>query len=308
MRIPKGKNALLRFVREVVDECLISQTERISRGAAFTSYAMAGSENPSDAALFNKCYAYLDDLASLLYSPVSLRFLINDPDIPNIVNEAKGRAAASKLRALARESDADTVTSDAVWWSLIKGKSLIKLMWESEGFAPHLLQPESFGVLNENHGKLDQNMEAFTHSMLITPYQFRRLIWNAPDRSEMEKKSKRYLRNQKGPLAEAGAEKQIIIGGLYPFQPAGSNSPNQTRGIVDWMGGPSPILSAKQENQLLQLDELWVWDDERSDWATFQIVGSDMLVMGRYQINNAYAWNPNTNAGGPSPQEAPPVP
>jgi hypothetical protein len=41
----------------------------------------------------------------------------------------------------------------------------------------------------------------------------------------------------------------------------------------------------------MQLDEVWIWDDERHDWATFQIIGADMLIMGRFNIYNAYAYN-----------------
>ena len=293
MRIPTGKSALLRFVREVTNECLISQTERINRGAMFTGYALTGSENPSDAAMFNKTYAYLDDLESLLYSPVSLRFNINDPDVPNVIAEAKGRSAAAKLRMFARRSNTDTMISEAVWWSLVKGKSLIKQTWKGDEFSPELVQPESFGVFKENHDRLDEDMEAFCHSMLITPYQFRRIIWNNKNKAELEKKSKKYLRQPKGPLAEAsGAQKQVIVGGMYPFQPAGSNTPSKTRGIVDWMGGPNPILAPKMEAELLQLDELWVWNDEQDDWATFQLIGDDILLWGREFIANAYAWDP----------------
>src|SRR5579863_482154 len=276
MRIPRGKRELIRFVRETVDQCLTSQMDRINRGAMFTNYAMTGSEQPANAALFNKTFAYLDDLESLLYSPVSLRFHISDPDVPNLLSEAKGRAAAAKLRSLAEQSDTDTMISDAVFWSLVKGKTLIKQTWKGDGFAPTLVQPEAFGVLRENHGKLDSDMEAFVHSMLITPYQFRRMVWNASDRKELERKAKRYPRSDRSPLSEAAAQKQVIVGGLYPFQPAGSNTPNKTRGIVDWMSGPSPILSPEQEDSLLQLDELWVWSDEDDDWVTFQIIGSEM--------------------------------
>src|SRR6516162_7456283 len=184
MRIPTRNKSLLRFAREVIDECLISQTERINRGAMFTGYALTGSENPSDAAMFNKTYAYLDDLESLLYSPVSLRFNINDPDLPNVISEAKGRSAAAKLRQFARRSDTDTMISEAVWWSLVKGKTMIKLLWKGEGYWPELVQPESFGVFKENYDRLDENMEAFVHSQLITPYQFRRMVFDRRDREE----------------------------------------------------------------------------------------------------------------------------
>ena len=293
MRIPTRNKSLLRFCREVIDECLISQTERINRGAMFTGYALTGSENPSDAAMFNKTYAYLDDLESLLYSPVSLRFNINDPDLPNVISEAKGRSAAAKLRQFARRSDTDTMISEAVWWSLVKGKTMIKLLWKGESYWPELVQPESFGVFKENYDRLDENMEAFVHSQLITPYQFRRMVFDRRDREELVRKSKKYLRSARGPLAEAsGAQKQVIVGGLYPFQPAGSNTPSKTRGIVDWMGGPNPILSPQVEAQLLQLDELWVWNDEQDDWATFQMIGDDILVFGKDFLANAYAWDP----------------
>ncbi len=45
---------------------------------------------------------------------------------------------------------------------------------------------------------------------------------------------------------------------------------------------------------MMELHEVWVWDDKRQDWATFQIIGDDMLIMGKYRIFNAFAWNTET--------------
>jgi hypothetical protein len=90
-----------------------------------------------------------------------------------------------------------------------------------------------------------------------------------------------------------GSAMQIIIGGLYPFQQSGV-SQSSNKGIVDWMGGPSAILDPRVANELLRLDELWVWDDDRSDWATFQMIGDKMLIMGDVNIYNALAWDPGT--------------
>lgn len=293
MRIPRRN--IEKFVREVADDCLVSQVDRINRGAYFRNYALTGTEDGSVPALFNKTYAYLDDLESLLYSPVSLRFHIGDPDLPNILEQCKGRAAAQKLRNLARRSDTDTTISEAVFWALIKGKTIIKQNWKRGGFSPKLIQPEDMGVMHENHTKLDEDMEAFTHSMLITPYQFDRLVQNNPDRADLQKRAARYMQKSKNGLASAdGAMKQVIVGGLYPFQPAGSNTPNNTRGIVDWMGGPSPNLSARVQQNFMQLDEVWIWDDDRDGWATFQLIGDDMLIWGKHFIANAMAWNPSS--------------
>jgi hypothetical protein len=185
------------------------------------------------------------------------------------------------------------MVSAAVFWSLVKGKCFIKQTWQRTGFYPVLVQPESLGVLHENHTMLDTNMEAFVHSMFITPYQFHRLIANHPDRAALEKKAKAYIRETKGALPgdSGGSNKQIITGGLYPFQASGSANPNTSRGIVDWLGSPSPSLDPGIANQIMQLDELWVWDDAREDWATFQIVGDDMLLWGKDFTASLFSYN-----------------
>ena len=238
----------------------------------------------------------MDDLESLLYSPVSLKFNITDDDVPNILEEAKGRAAANKLHKLARQSDTDTDISEAVKWSLVKGKSLVKMNWKRKSFSPELVQPECFGVFRDNHKKLDEDMEAFVHSQLITPYQFQRIIRNHPNRDLLMRRAKNYQKTGRGEMgADQGAMRQIITGGLYPFQPgAGSGSSTTSRNIVDWLGGASPMMTTNQVRALLQLDEVWIWDDDRDGWATFQLIGDDMLIWPVYQTVNLMAYNPES--------------
>jgi hypothetical protein len=291
MKIPGKKREM--FVKDIVDDCLSSRGDRVNRGATFSNYALCGTETAAMPALYNKTFAYLDDLESLLYSPVSLRFHIGDQDLPSVLEQAKCRAAASKLRTLARRSDTDIRISEGVFWSLVKGKTIIKQNWKRGGFSPTLIQPENMGVMHENHCKLDEDMEAFVHSMLITPYQFDRLIANNPDREALRKKASKYIRENKLNIAQ-GAGKQVITGGMYPFQASGGPNPNTSRGIVDWMGGPNPNLSPKVESRFMQLDEVWVWDDAREGWATFQMIGDDMLIWGNYFTANMMAWNPSS--------------
>lgn len=293
MRIPGSK--LERFVRGLIEQCLTSQQERISRGATYKSYFLVGSQGPENNVLYNKIWAYIDDLESLLYSPVSLRWHIGTPDSPSPLAQSKGRAAATHLHTKTRTSNTDTMVSEAVSWALVKGKCFIKMQYKRDNFAPDLIQPELMGVFQENRTKLDEDMECFVHSTYITPQQFARLIWNHPDKPDLLKKMKRYTRPGKGGISDTDqAMKQVIVGGLYPYQPQGTIPSNATRGIVDWMGGPSPALSPSLVESLVRLDELWVWDDERQDWATFQMIGDDMLIMGKYRILNAFAYNPSS--------------
>ena len=270
---------------------MVSQSDRATRGEYYKNYFLYGAEDPNNQAIYNKTFAYLDDLESLLYSPISLRFRLSDPDLPSVLEIAKGRAASAKLRSMFKAAETDTLISEAVLWSLVKGKSLIKQTFKRGQFQSELVQPETFGVLRENHGRLDEDMEAFCHSMYITPYQFDRLIWNHPDRDLLKKRARRYA--SEGKLRRGGTM-QVTTGGLYPFQAGGSGSPTTSRGLVDWMSAPDPIMSPQLQSQLLQLDEVWIWDDSRADWATFQIIGDDILIMGKYVIFNALAWDTQT--------------
>jgi hypothetical protein len=232
---------------------------------------------------------------SLLFSPVSLRFAITDSEIPNVVNEAKGRAAASRIRHIARQIDLDTLISQAVGTSLRKGIGILKTTALGHELKSQFVQPENFGVLHENHTKLDPDMEAFTHRMLINPSQFRSLVKGRPDEKELLERAKSYMRNASGGMKDASASAMnIVTGGLYPFQAAGSSAPNPSRGLVDWMSQPKPNIDPAVESSMLEMDEVYVWDDERMDWATFQIIGNDILINGKYQTTNVFSYNAET--------------
>src|SRR5580704_6018834 len=267
MRIPgRGKE---RFVREIIDSCTVSQTERVQRGSYFKNYFLFGSQNPQGAAIYNKTFSYLDDLESLLYSPISLRFHIGDPDLPNILSRAKGQAAAAKLRQMCRSTETDTTISAAVCWALVKGKSFTKELPRGDVLKSALVQPEAMGVLHENHGCLDEDMEAFTHSMYITLNQLERLVWAHPERDTIVRRAKRHSISTATSLGDlGGAQRQVVVGGLYPFQGPGGTPTNQ-RGIVDWMGAANPQIAPAVISEVVRLDDAWIWDTERGDWSTF---------------------------------------
>jgi hypothetical protein len=289
MEIPRTK--IEKFVAELVEMCTVSQRDRIQRGLVYRNYALYGAEQQQGAATFNKMWTYLGDLRSLMYSPVSLRFNILDPDVPSVVNEAKGRAAATKMRGLYRQSDTDTSLSAGTFWALVKGKTFIKQAWKRGNLSPSMIQPDAMGVMNEAHCKLDEDMEAFTHSFLVSPYQLARVVWDNPKRDKIIKKAKSHMQEVRADMttADHGAM-QIIIGGLYPYQPTGQG-PSAGKGIVDWMGAPSAQIDPRVADQMIRIDELWVWDDDRQGWATFQSFGKDTLIFGDTFIANKMAWD-----------------
>ncbi len=289
MRIPSTN--LVDFVAEIANSCMSSRDNRKQRGDFFQRIYDIGSVDGNSPAIFNKTASAIDLLNSLLYSPISMRFHISDPDIPNIVNEAKGRAASTAIRNLCRRSDSDTLISRAVKSSLISGLGITKQSMKQGKLSAELVKPEDFGVLYEAHTALDVNMEAFCHCMMITWWQFERLIRDLPDSALLRAMGEALLTPSNGTNDDGrNAVMDVIVGGQQPYQPSGGSS--SIGGVVEWMGQPKPALVSETQSFMLEMREVWVWNDAKDDWATFQLIGDKILLLGRYNIVNALAYDP----------------
>lgn len=286
MRIP-GRN-IAAFAKELIDQCGVSREARIERGQMYRNLFLTGDEG-GDPATYPRTYAYIDNLSSYLYSPVELRFLIEFYGQASPADRAKGRAVSSDLHRRFRQCGLDTEIEEAVTWGLVKGKTFIKLLWNKWGFEPLLIQPEMMGVLDESKASLDKQ-EAFCHTVYISPSQFDGLIEFHPDRADLAKKVRRYANPRKGAEETQGNQmlRQVIVGGLYPYQTAGTGG-TKPRGMVDWLSGPVPTLAPDVVASLIRLDELWVWDDAQDDWTTIQMVGEDCVIEGKTMHRNIFA-------------------
>src|SRR5215469_681217 len=136
MYIPSKK--LGDWAQGVVDDCSVSLHERIDRGIAFRNLYLTG-DMDSDAQIYNKCGAHIDKLSSNLYSPVDLRFNIDYYGFASPVYKAMAYAATSELHRYIRNGNCDIRIGEAVKWSLVKGKTFIKLLWGKDGFEPYLI-------------------------------------------------------------------------------------------------------------------------------------------------------------------------
>lgn len=287
MRIPDRN--LAGWSSEVVAQCLASRDQRIQRGAMYRNLYLTGDAG-GDPQIYPRTYSFIDNLSSFLYSPVELKFGIEHYGMSSASERAKGRCAASEMHKYLRRGNVDTEIEDAVTWSLVKGKAIIQTLWGEEGFEPYLIQPEMFGVLREDIDSLDRQ-EAFVHTAYFTKSRFAEMVANRPDRNDVMKKVQKYIKTERaGNAADANNKlKQVIIGGINPYQQAGSAKAAKTRGMVDWLGGPSPTLSPEVLQGLIRIDELWIVDDEREDYTTIQLVGDDIILIGENTHRNIFA-------------------
>lgn len=291
MKIPK--RSVGSFAKYIVDLCSASREERLQRGSVYRNLYLTGDE-AGEPATFPKTFAYIDNLSSYLYSPVELRFAIEHYGGADLLLRAQMQAANAELNKHIRRGNVDTKLESAVNWSLVKGKSFIKLLWTKDGFQPTVIQPEMMGVLREDLDSLS-DQDAFFHTTYLTPDRFTQMVENHPDRDELIRKATKYMSpvgKNDGPDQNSHL-KQVILGGLNPYQAAGGNNNNtKQRGWVQWMNGPLPNLAPEVLTRLIPLNELWVWDDERGesgDWTTIQFVGEDCVIYGKDTHRNIFA-------------------
>lgn len=282
------------WAREVVSACSVSLVDRIQRGAIYRSLFLTGDENGTPQT-YNKSLPYIEKLSSNVYSPSDLRFAITPPDEVGPDEWAKCSRGSKELNSQIRSADIDLELSEAFDWSLIKGKTFIKLLWSARGKCINawVLQPEFMGVMREDIDSLDKQ-EAFFQSTYLIPEEFKRLVSNHPDEKELLRKVQNYItpaKDNEGPDRDTML-KQVILGGTNPYQTAGQNTSNTSRGVVNWLAGPAPTWSPKTMAELIRLDELWVWDGERDDWTTIQIVGNDCVIEGKGVQRNIFSTDP----------------
>ncbi len=269
--------------------CLASRSERIQRGAVYRNVYLTGDADGTPQT-WNKVYPYIDSLSSYLYSPVELRFRVEKYGAESLVDRAKNRSAANELHRQIRTASVDTTIERAINWALIKGKTFIKLGWSEKGFEPLVVQPEFMGVLEENRQSLDEQ-EAFVHTIYVTPTRFQQMVEDNPSRAELMRNVAKYIGagTKDGGPDQHNMLRQVVVGGLNPFQQAGTQG-SGTRGIVNWMTGPNPTFSPQILAKYIQIDELWVRDSGRdNEWTTIQIVGDDVLLTGTTRNRNLFA-------------------
>lgn len=293
MYVPSSKIGY--WAKSLVDECSVSMHKRVDRGIAMRNLYLTG-DMDGDSQIYNKCFSHIETLSSQIYSPVELRFNIDYYGFASAVEKAKAYTATNHLYSEIRTSNSDILFGDAVTWSLVKGKTMIKLLHSKNGLEPYVIQPEMMGVKREDINSLDKQ-EAFFQSTYYTPEAFFLFLSNNEEQEDIFKKVGKYYASQENSPSRDSENtmKRIILSGLYPVGSSDATSPSSgSRNLVDWMGSPAPTFAPEILQSLIRLDELWVRDDEREDWTTIQIVG-DNVVSSKNINRNIFAdsYDPN---------------
>jgi hypothetical protein len=293
MYIPSNAKDRALWAREIIRACTASRSDRIQRGMAYRNLFLTGSEDGVPQT-FLRTQDFIQDMLAMLYSPSGLRFKVDYFGTVSPADRAKANRAAAGLLQSIVNSDIDDGISDIILWALIKGKTIQQLLWSRDGLESYLIQPEAFGVYNETISDL-KRQEAFVHTTFPTRSRFRQIISGLPrEKQALLLKAVNALQTKTPGNEDTNSNlKQIIVGGMYPYQVAGSMSPVTGGGTVTHLFAPQPTMRPEVQEQLVPLDELWVWNDAQDDWATITMMG-EQIVFGEDILFNAFSHDVNT--------------
>lgn len=255
MKIPTDPAERDTLYAEVIRHCAVSRETRKGNYRRWERWYLLGTEG-GQRARYNLIRSYVDRATSYVYSQDNTRFACK---LSRNLQETFAEHMEVARDVFADQwhgSDSDLEVGTAVEWAFPFGATLLKAVtWPRPGL--HYLEPGQFGVISENCPRLE-DQEAVVHWYFATLY-------------EMD----RYLVGHK-------YRKQILDAMQLTAQPSSSEGP--TEGLSPAMGtvvisavspnyignavvGPSAgIPEPKLDIPLIELAELWIWDDEVDDY------------------------------------------
>ena len=283
LRIPELRKDLDEWVKEVVDECMASATERGMIYAKAAQYYYTGTADER-AAIYNKIKPFIDKLAGFLMQPTDVRFSIFYDTSESDSALERAYLASEKLTADYRQTDSDITFAEATVWALINGCQILKHVPAGEIFKVAPVHPQNFGVLQETVLDLEEQ-EAFCHVTYPTKSRLRTILEDHPRKNEILK------RIEDGPSPESDSEEtsyfhQMVVGGLNPVSVAGQER-SEAAGIVNVFPVPTPWKPRRRLAPTVKHCELWIKDANRpGDYTTIQLIYPDIIIEGDYTRRN----------------------
>lgn len=273
MKIPKDLIERDQFYEELIQKCKVSQQDRrINYGNLRHFYLFGRGPNEQETP-YNKIFPHIDMLASFLFAAETTRFSTHiGPHVP----EHEYLRVPSVNKAVNDQwliSNGDQIFGQGLVWSLVYNTMLFKIIVQASdkglrAIEPFCVDPGSFGVLREDITGLDRQ-EAMVHTYYTTKSQLRVDLAAHPQRDAILKQVDGYPRDAQRDTP-AGVDR-IILAASTPVM----------------MGNVEVPLNAQIEylprvmEDLVEMDELWVWNDDEEDYQVVTRAENNLTVYDR---------------------------
>jgi len=267
MIIPPNPDERQFFYQELIRKCQVSIEERRTDYSNLRSFYLFGNSEEENPAVFNKIHPHIDQLTSFLYSSETTRFSIN---LGASVDDREQYKVPKLTQALNDEwlnSNADQVFSTALTWALVYNTSFIKLIY-NKGIQPFMIEPSSIGVLREDV-PYTSRQEALVHTYYITKSELYARLYDHPKREQI--------------VARVNASYAQQIHNEVPdgLSVVLSQSQQNMIGNVNMQLNNFNKYKAKVAEDTVEMKELWLWNDDISDYQVVTIANPNVIIYDR---------------------------
>jgi hypothetical protein len=290
MKIPEGERRRDKFrrydfFRELIERCRVSRQDRREQYTSwrfFYLYGTDGSYENEDIDLGlgpppgNKIYPHLDQLTSFLYAQETTRFSVQlGASAPKPYMEWVPKIN-ERINDIWHTSNTDIVFGNALTLALVFGSMFVKPLWRGNTLYPGVVFPHNFGVLREDINQLSRQ-EAFCHWYPITEGQFRNDFEDLPRLNSI---LDRVHKRASGLVEthEAGIDR-IIMSSQNPLGSA--SAPPSGTATVDWLSTVSMNYVPRVREEMIEMVELFVWDDALRDYRLVTLADPDVPIFDR---------------------------
>jgi hypothetical protein len=268
MRIPNGDDERESFYIDLMNKCLVSVEQRKIQYDKLKCFFMFGASPDDPPALYNKIAPHIDQLNSFLYSSETTRFSIN---IGASVHKTEHTKIPVLTRALNDEwlnSNTDQVFSTAINWSLVYNSTFVKVVVGKAGsIHPYVIEPSTIGVLREDRPYTDRQ-EAIVHKYYMTKSELYTRLYSHPQRDSI---LRRVFEAPK-PVEEApNAMNRLAFS---------QTQPNITGNVALSLDSMTRYQALVGE-QVVEMVELWCWNDDTQDYQVVTIANPDVIIYDR---------------------------
>ena len=290
MKIPDGdkrrdRHKRFDFFIELIEKCRHTRVERREQYTSrrfFWLYGTDGSYENMDVDTGlgpppgNKIYPHIDLLSSFLYAQDTTRFSTAlGARVPKMYMEWVPKIN-EYMNDVWHKSNTDILFGTSLIYALVFGSMFIKPGWRGNQHYPGVVYPHNFGVLREDISMLSRQ-EAFCHWYPITESQFRTDFGEVPRLKEI---MARIAKRASGVVEqqEAGIDR-IIMSAQSPL--GTSSGPPHGAAQVDWLSQVSMNYVPRVREELVEMCELYLWDDLLNDYRIVTFADPDIVIFDR---------------------------
>lgn len=287
MILPDAKELLLKKVIEVKTVCRASSSRRMQTAALQDQWIETGAAT-GQRALVNKLFAHVDRLASHLFSPSELRFVMDFEAHYPLTTLSQAEVASRVLTREWERKDIDILFGDGVNRSLWYGSMILKQLWGNFGVEAQLIAPWRFGVFREDVCRLD-DQEAVCETGIMTLPEVWRRISHLPDAKALYKQIAANSSKESVGDINTTFFHNVLSTSVLSENTSLTSNRQQPGGIVQLSGSPMLTNRPQVDVPMAMYHELYIKDDSREDYVTCLIIEPDILVSPFYKKENMFA-------------------